>query len=88
MSEINERWKRDHRHLQRLTGVGITGATALWVLSFYASMPAVFGATVHEAWFGFASIATFLGAIGLTIGSGIGVAALLTDDPPLSGSNY
>lgn len=87
MSEINERWKRDHSHRQRLTGAGIAGATVLWLLSFYASMPAAW-VTMHEVWFTFASITTFLGALSLTIGSGFGISALLTDDEPLTGSNH
>ncbi len=87
MSEVNERWQRDHRHLQRLTAAGIFTAGILWLLSFYASMPAAFNATVHEGWFGFASIVTFIGAVGLSIGSGIGIIGLLTDDPPSAGDN-
>ncbi len=87
MSEVNVRWARDHYNLQKLTGAGTLAAAVLWLLSFYASIPAAFSGTAHESWFGFASIVTFVGAVGLTIGAGIGAAALLTDDPPLEGSN-
>lgn len=31
---------------------------------------------------------TFLGAVGLTVATGFCVGALLTDDPPLPGSNH
>jgi hypothetical protein len=87
MSEVNEHWVRNHRYMQRLTGAGAASSAVLWLLSFYASIPAGFSASAHEAWFGFASIVTFVGAVGVTIGVGIGVAALLTDDPPTSGAN-
>lgn len=87
MSEVNERWQRDHYNLQKQTVIGTLAAGTLWLLSFYASMPAAFGASAHELWFGFASITTFLAATGLTAASGIGVFALLTDDPPLEGGN-
>lgn len=87
MNEINSRWLRDHRRLLRLTSAGVVSAAALWVLSFFASYPAAFSATAHEAWFGAASIVTFVGAVGLTIASGVGVSALISDDPPLSGDN-
>lgn len=90
MSEINERWKRDHSHLQRLTGAGIVTAAGLWTISYFAATAGEWGAGASfvQGWFGFSSAATFLGAVGLTIGSGIGVSALLTDDKPLSGSNH
>lgn len=88
MSEINERWKRDHSKVIRLTSAGAASSGACWLISFYASVPAVFGASVHEAWFAFASIVTFIGAVGLTIGTGVGISALVTDDPPLPGQNY
>lgn len=84
---VNQRWLRDHNRIKRLTWSGIAGAAALWLISFYASIPAAFGATVHEAWFGFASIVTFIGATGLTIASGLGISAVLSDDKPLDGSN-
>lgn len=87
MSEINARWQRTHDNLLRQTGAGAGGAVILWTVSFYASMPAAFGASVHEGWFAFASIVTFVGAVGLTIGAGIGVSALLSDDRPLDGAN-
>ncbi len=87
MSEVNERWVRSHYNLQKQTAAAIVGAAALWLLSFYASIPAGFSSTAHEAWFGFSSIVTFGGALALTIGAGIGAFALLTDDPPMEGSN-
>lgn len=90
MSEVHERWERSHRHLQRLTGVGALVAASLWTVSYFAATVAGWGtgASFVEGWFGFASLATFAGAIGTTVGVGIGVSALLTDDAPLPGSNY
>lgn len=87
MSEVNERWQRDHRNLQKQTGAGVAGAAVLWLLSFYASIPAGFSGSAHEAWFGFLFLVTFVGAVGMTGASGVGAFALLTDDPPLEGGN-
>lgn len=89
MSEINSRWQRDHIYVVRLTSAGALAAASLWAVSYFTSSIASWntGASFHEGWLGFASAAAFLVAIGLSIGTGFGVAALLTDDPPLPGSN-
>jgi len=35
MNQVNERWQRSRRHVQKLTAIGIVAAGALWAVSYF-----------------------------------------------------
>jgi hypothetical protein len=85
MTEVNERWRRDHRNSWKLIALGAACAAILWPISYNASLFAA--QTGQGLWFTFVSGVSLLGAFGATIGTVIGLGHAVTDDPPLPGSN-
>lgn len=86
MSEINEHWKRDNTFVKKLTLLGVGVTPVLWFVSYQMAWPAM-QASGPWQWFSAVSVATLLGSIAGTIATLIGIGAVVTDVPPLEGSN-
>lgn len=86
LNEVNDRWQRNNREMKRLTAYGAALALVLWPVSYNASLYAA--QTGQGIWFTAVSIASLLAALGATVGAAIGAGQVLTDQPPLPGSNY
>ena len=85
MTEVNKRWLRANRFLKLSTAYGVTLAVVLWPISYAASFSAA--QSGQGVWFSVVSGATLIGALVATVGSAIGLGAVLTDAPPLPGDN-
>jgi protein-S-isoprenylcysteine O-methyltransferase Ste14 len=86
MSEINERWARDQWQAKKGAAYLAALAVPLWTVSYQMSEPIY---TMPQwQWFSAVSIFSLLAAIGCSVGAACCVGFVLTNEKPLSGSNY
>jgi hypothetical protein len=85
MSEVNERWQRDHRSMRRCSQYLAVLAAVTWPISYAASFP-IYTAPQWE-WWGIVSYGFLAGASICTAGAAITFGLYLTDSAPLPGAN-